>query len=402
MFRTLGIKSLRVGGNTAERETVPIPAKADIDHLFAFAKAAGVKVIYTLRLKGADPQADADLARYILERYRSELSCFTLGNEPEKMAKDFPAYRDEFLRFLAVITAPTNAPDARFCGPSTTHKNAAWAGQFARDFGRDRRVALVTQHEYPARSGTNVASVAAASDKLLSPALLKTYQAFHDQFVPAAQSNGIPYRLEEANSFSNGGAAGVSDAFAAALWGLDYLYWWAAHGAEGVNFHTGGYVPGTRPRAPMKYAVFWNSGEGFSARPLAYAVKAFDLTAAGRLVPARLSADASAINLRTYAVLAQDKTLCLVLINKEHGPSRSDAELTLVPSKGYARAEVMLLTAPGNDVEAKSGTTLGGAVINDDGSWTGAWTPLAAPSAKGGFGLKLPAATAAIVKLRQN
>lgn len=131
-------------------------------------------------------------------------------------------------------------------------------------------------------------------------------------------------------------------------------------------------------------------------------MKAFDLTAAGRLVPARLSADASAINLRTYAVLAQDKTLCLVLINKEHGPSRSDAELTLVPSKGYARAEVMLLTAPGNDVEAKSGTTLGGAVINDDGSWTGAWTPLAAPSAKGGFGLKLPAATAAIVKLRQN
>jgi hypothetical protein len=402
MFRTLGVKSLRVGGNTAERETVPIPGKADIDQLFAFAKAAGVKVIYTLRLKGADPQADAELARYIMERYQSELTCFALGNEPEKMAKDFAGYRDEFLRFVAVITAPTNVPNARFCGPSTTHKNAPWAGQFARDFGHDRRVALVTQHEYPARSGTNVASVAAGSEKLLSPNLLKVYQTFYDEFVPAALANGIPYRLEEANSFSNGGAAGVSDAFAAALWGLDYLYWWAAHSAAGVNFHTGGYVPGTQPRGPMKYAVFWNSGEGFAARPVAYALLAFNLAAPGRLVPAKLSADATAINLRAYATLAQDKTLYLTLINKELGPSTSDAELTLIPGKAYTRGEVMLLTAPGSDVAAKAGVMLGGAAINEEGGWKGAWTLLAAPSSKGQFILKLPAATAAMVRLTQN
>jgi hypothetical protein len=247
-----------------------------------------------------------------------------------------------------------------------------------------------------------VASVAAGCEKLLSPNLLKTYETFHDEFVPAALSNGIPYRLEEANSFSNGGAAGVSDAFAAALWGLDYLYWWAAHSAEGVNFHTGGYVPGTKPKAPMRYAVFWNSGEGFAARPPAYALKAFSLAGPGRLVPVKLSADAAALNLRAYAVLAPDKTLHLALINKEHGPKRPDAELTLVPGPGYARAEVMLLTAPGNDVEAKSGTMLGGAAIMDDGSWKGAWTPLPAPSAKGQFGLKLPSATAAIVRLTQN
>ena len=402
MFRTLGIKSLRVGGNTAERENVHIPGKADIDHLFGVAKAAGVKVIYTLRLKGADPQADADIARYIMEHYRAELRCFSLGNEPEKMAKDFPAYRDEFRRFLAVITAPTNVPDARFCGPSTTHKNAAWAGQFARYFGGDARIALVTQHEYPARSGTNVASVAAGCDKLLSPDLLKVYEAFHNTFVPAVLSNGLPYRLEEANSFSNGGAAGVSDAFAAALWGLDYLYWWAAHGAEGINFHTGGYVPGTQPRAPMKYAVLWNSGEGFTARPLAYALKAFDLASAGRLVPAKLSANANAINLRAYAVLARDKTLRIMLINKEHGPVRQDAELTLVPGKGYARGEVMFLTAPGSEVEAKSGVTLGGAAISNDGNWNGAWTPLVAPSGSNQFKLKVPASAAAVVKLTQD
>ncbi len=400
MFRTLGVKSLRVGGNTAERETVPIPGKADIDHVFGFAKAAGVKVIYTLRLKGADPQADADLAKYMIGHYRSELACFALGNEPEKMAKDYPAYREAFRRFLAVITAPTNAPDAWFCGPSTTHKNAAWAGHFAQDFGRDPRIALVTQHEYPARSGTNIASVAAGCEKLLSPNLLKVYEGFYDEFVPAALSNGIPYRLEEANSFSNGGAAGVSDALAAALWGLDYLYWWAAHGAAGINFHTGGYVPGTHPRAPMKYAVFWNAEDGFAARPLAYALKAFDLAAVGRMVPATFTAqNTKSLNLRAYAVLARDKTLHVTLINKEHGPDRQDVDVILDPGDTYARGAVMFLAAASNGVEAKSGVTLGRAAINNHGDWSGTWTLLEGSSGSGQFKLKLPAATAAIVKL---
>jgi hypothetical protein len=55
MFQTLGIRSLRVGGNSAERDTVKIPGQADIDSLFSFARAAGVKVIYTLRLTGNNP-----------------------------------------------------------------------------------------------------------------------------------------------------------------------------------------------------------------------------------------------------------------------------------------------------------------------------------------------------------
>jgi Glycosyl hydrolase family 79 C-terminal beta domain len=399
MFRTLGIKSLRVGGNTAERETVPIPGKADVDQLFAFAKAAGVKVIYTLRLKGADPQADADMAKYIMERYRPELTCFDLGNEPEKMARDFAGYRDAFRRFVAVITAPTNVPDAWFSGPSTTHKNAAWAGQFARDFGGDRRIALVTQHEYPARSGTNIASVAAGGEKLLSPNLLKVYETFHNEFVPAAISNGLPYRLEEANSFSNGGAAGVSDAFAAALWGLDYIYWWAGHGAQGINFHTGGYVPGTQPRNPMKYAVFWNAGDGFAARPVAYALKAFDVAGPGRLAPTTLTSNGGAINLRAYAVLARGKTLYLTLINKEHGPGGQEAAVSLAPGKDYVRGETMFLTAPGNNIEAQSGVTLGGASIDSEGNWNGSWTPLPAPTAEGTFKLTVPASTAVVVKL---
>ena len=296
-----------------------------------------------------------------------------------------------------MLTLPTNAPQARFCGPSTTHKNAAWTASFAHDFGGDPRIVLVTQHEYPARSGRGITDAAAGCDKLLSPELLKTYEAFYREFVPAALSNGLSYRLEEANSFSNGGAAGVSDAFAAALWGLDYLYWWAVHGAAGINFHTGGYVPGTEPRAPMKYAVFWNAGEGYAARPVAYPLKAFDLAGHGQLIPIRVSSN-NLLNLASYAVLARDGALFLTLINKEHGSRHPDTEVSFSPGPAYQRAQVMYLTAPGSDVTARSGLTLGGAAIDAQGNWNGAWTRLPAPSDNGQFKLQVPAATAAVMK----
>ena len=49
LFNTLGVTSLRIGGNTADSGT--LPANADIDALFGFAEAAKVKVLYALRLK---------------------------------------------------------------------------------------------------------------------------------------------------------------------------------------------------------------------------------------------------------------------------------------------------------------------------------------------------------------
>jgi hypothetical protein len=38
----------------------------------------------------------------------------------------------------------------------------------------------------------------------------------------------------------------------------------------------------------------------------------------------------------------------------------------------YAHAQKTVLTASQNDIAAKSGTTLGGAFITDDGRWKGA------------------------------
>ncbi len=398
MFQTLGIRSLRVGGNTAERATVKVPDKADIDSLFGFARAAGVKVIYTLRLSDTNLVGAAATAKYIMDNYRPELVCFALGNEPDKLAKDSQSYADLARDFMASITSATNAPEAVFCGPGTMHKDVQWADDFARDFAHNKHIIMITQHEYPAGSGRVATNVPAACEKLLSTNLVSMYQRLYDAFVPTARASGLQYRLEEANSYSNGGAAGASDAFASALWGLDYMYWWAAHGADGINFHTGGYVDGMRSPAPMKYVVFWNSMEGFTSRPLGYAIKAFDLGSHGQLVPVHFSSNADQINLTAYGVLSADGRLYITLINKETARP-CNASVTIASGSSYIRGQVTFLTAPHGDITATAGVTLGSAPIKDDGSWSGTWTSLAAPLNKGLFSVKVPAASAAIVQL---
>jgi hypothetical protein len=110
-FKTLGVKHLRVGGNTAERATIPVPDTVDIDSLFGFAKASDIKVIYTVRMEGNTPAAAASVAKYVMDHYRNRVSCFTVGNEPDKPWK-YPAYLEEWKKFTAVILAPDGVPDA--------------------------------------------------------------------------------------------------------------------------------------------------------------------------------------------------------------------------------------------------------------------------------------------------
>ena len=272
-FLTLGIKHLRVGGNTAERITVPIPDRADIDSLFAFAKAAGIKVIYTVRMESNTPAAAAEIAKYVMDNYKPYVSCLTVGNEPDKPWK-YPAYLEEWKKFTATIQSPEYAPEAKFCGPSTTPQGVEWSKAFANDMGGWDHLAYVTQHDYPRRNGevvTNAVIAAEGRERLLSPDMYQVYQKFHDVFVPTVKAKGIGYRLEEANSYSRGGAVGVSDTFTASLWIIDYLYWWASHDALGINFHTGEKVmrglPGLeRPNVGVRHSHHQRTDYGFAKR----------------------------------------------------------------------------------------------------------------------------------------
>ncbi len=397
MFKTLGVKNLRVGGNTADRPTLPTPSVLDVDSLFAFAKAADVKVIYTLRLNQGSLDAATQMANYIMRHYADRLACFAIGNEPNVFSKEYAPYLAEWKRYAAQITAATNSPEAKFCGPSTSPGHETWARDFAIEFGNRGPLALVSQHDYPGGDARRATNAFAARDKILAPAIEEHYEKFAANFVPAILSNSLPYRLEEANSFYDGGAVDVSDTFASALWALDYQWWWAAHGAEGINFHTGDKVAARDENKPCRYAVFWTSARGYNIHPVGYALKMFSLGSQGTLLPTTIE-DAGNLNLTAYAVAGGRGNYCVTIINREHGDSARAAEVTLDTTLAGAQGQVIFLAAPEGNVATKTGVTLGGAEIQDDGAWKGKWTPIAT-AANGQFRLKLSAASAVLIKI---
>lgn len=395
-FKTLGIRNLRVGGNTTDKPTVPIPSEKDIDALFAFAKAADVPVIFTLRLRAGGPEDAARVAKYVVGTYGSQVQCVAVGNEPNVYAKTYPEYRDAMKKYFPAIRDA--APGVKFCGPSPTPGKVAWTKDFVEDFGDVDYVTLITQHAYPGGSARKVEDVAKARADMLSPEWVKGYQKMHDVFVPAAKAKNKPVRIEEVNSFFNGGAKDVSDTFAASLWGLDYMHWWAAHGIAGVNFHTGDNVAAGDDLTPCRYALYRTSDAGYHVHPMGYAVKAFSLGSDGKLTPVDISAP-DGLNLTAYAVTDEQRHVAVTLINKEHGPDGKPARVTLSAGKTPTAVRTITLTARSKDIAAQSGITLGGAEITDNANWTGKWTNLPGIAGDGSVTIDLPPASATVVEL---
>jgi hypothetical protein len=415
LFHTLGIRSLRIGGNTSDRNALHSPKFGDLDSLFGFAKAAGVKVIYCLRLHDGDPGLDAATAQYILDHYAGLVDAISIGQEPSAYPVDkvdtrppsermggavekFPytLYRDDWKLFAEKIVAV--APEIKFAGPSV-HNNPDWARRFIDDFGRDHHVALITEHLYPGGAAGKLPSAQVGRDRMLSGEFFQVYQALYDGFAPAARASGLPYRLEEVNSYFNGGAQGASDTFTAALWGLEFMYWWATHEAAGLNFHTGDRVSMNNDYQAPRYATFVTASDGFDIRPLAYAFKVFDLGAHGRIIPVVL-ANTTSVNVSAFATLADENHASVTIINKEHGDGARDTSVTIVMPKGgkWTKAEMISLQVPHGDVAATTGITVGGASIEKGGTWNGVWRSLPASGRGGELQINVPAASAVVVR----
>src|SRR5689334_15499673 len=88
LFRNLGLGNLRIGGGTVD-QLIPAGTGSDgfsgIDNLFAFAGAAGVKVIYSLRMISVGTPAVGDLkalhgqaAGHIWGNHRDHVATFAI------------------------------------------------------------------------------------------------------------------------------------------------------------------------------------------------------------------------------------------------------------------------------------------------------------------------------------
>lgn len=389
-FKFLGVRSLRVGGNTADGGA--IPSTADADQLFAFAKSAGVKVIFTLKLKNSTVHDSAPLADYIASHYGADLTCFSVGNEPTTYIKSFSTYESLVRGYVEGIT-----PAAKFCGADVEDKGQ-WASDFANAFQGAPNIALIAEHHYLGDGRKKAGAV--GRDEMLSARADETYTAFFNGFGPTASKDSFSFRLSETNNFFHGGATDASNTFASALWGLDYLHWWAAHGAGGVNFHTGDTVSSQvgGPNKAALYAVFLSSDAGYHMNPLGYGVKAFDVGSHGAVVPVTID-NPDGVNLTAYGVFRDPRNLYVTIINKEHDTGARFARVTIAASPSYKKGTTMYLRSSGDDVSATNGVTLGGASIEDDGTWKGKFSePLAVSHGK--FTLELPPSTAVVVHLQ--
>lgn len=401
LFKTLGIKNLRVGGGTVDTSRRRPPEPADIDQLFDFAKEAGVKVIYSFRLLHGDPTNAAILAKYIWDRYRPQLDYFAIGNEPDwpsyhrsdPKIRDYPTYLADWKKFADAIRSAV--PDAQFAGPdtgsdypvtgtkNTDYHGKSWSELFAEAEKDSGLVGLILQHDYVGQSAKYV-SISTAVNALLSREWDEVeYPALYNHALTPVAADGLPFRMTECNDYT-GGVNGASNAFASALWALDYMHWWAAHGCAGVNFHNNEWL--------YTDVVYMDAEGNLHLNPKGYGLKAFDVGSHGNVTPMEIS-NPKHLNLTAYAV-RNPQNLFVTVINKEYDRHARTATVTIVPNASWTAPEVMLLSGWPED---KTGASLGYATIGDGGSWNGRWQPMQ-PQDDGQWVLTVPSATAAIIK----
>ena len=378
MFRTLGIKSLRVGANAVDDPRVAVPDEKDIDALFGFAKAAGVKVIYSFRLKNGDPARSAQLAKYIQDHYVDLLDCFAIGNEPdcfeqfkrEKYGFYFTAWKPHYDAILQSV------PHALIEGPSVASKGS-FAINLAKDLGDSGHLPMVSCHYYVFGSGRNAEQdLVGTRERFLSESNATKYQKLYEETAKPLALLKVPYRIDEMNSCYNGGAKGASDTYSSALWSLDWDHWWASKGIEGVNYHTGESVGMNGGFHAPNYASFVHlpNESGFNVRPISYAHLAFKEGAKGRPMQTHLEGSA---NVSVYSYRDGD-TYLVTVVNKEHAPQELPVQVTLSLPKnsGEGMWERLDLVQKSGDIAASSDISVGEAPISPGGLWNGHWKVL--------------------------
>jgi hypothetical protein len=364
LFKRLGPSVLRIGGNSVDKttwnatgpgRTAGTIAPPDVDRLAAFLRATNWKVIYAVNLAASTTAAAASEAQYAAKSLGDRLFGFEIGNECDLYKGKYrPAtysytdFRGEWESYATAIRG--SVPGAVLTGPASAFNVGGYTVPFAAD--EKARIALLTQHYYVANGMDPTSTIA----KLLmpDPKLTNMLADLDKAAVAAKLADG--FRLAEANSYYNGGASGVSDSFASALWAVDFLFALVAGGASGVNLHGGGNGPGYTPIANDA------NGQVVGPRPEYYGILLFDLAAGKQL---RTTISGGPASLSAHAVVAADGAIVVILVNKD------DAHAVVATVDfGTPRASATLLTLTAPALASTSGVLLGGAPIGADGAWT--------------------------------
>jgi hypothetical protein len=413
-MRNLGPGILRLGGNSQDNTcwnsaAAPHPDRcqgqlsaADFRLYSEAAKASGWRLIVGLNLKqNSSHWALGEVTQGIAKEIKPEqVLGLEIGNEPDLfgepsrpqtyspagLVKDFDAYAAAFRQNPLARQYP-------LIGPATCCR---WRNARDLDIFMDGvaspRLKLVTVHEYP-RTTCNGSKVTV--EQLLSPELMSRFNDAARTWVAAARQRKLPIALAETNSASCGGMPGVSNAFASALWGLDWLFSSAEDGFTSVNFHIS-YRPGGSSYNPVdSYAAPAGSTKYENVpRPLYYAMYLFAHSASGQyLLPAKTQTTA---NIRAYATTAC--SICavnVVVMNKDvSAPGRVRVHLDRRAGAGT----LLFLRAPNLNSPSPE-VAYGGMQFDPNGHIAAPHITQVRPDPNGDYEFDLPLAAAALLTI---
>ncbi len=397
LLRNLGSHGvIRIGGNTSDYDSFSarsagvsspngtVVNEQSLEKLGRFLGASGWRLVWGLNLGSRNVEQVVAEAQAVSSHCGNSLLAFEVGNEPDLFV---PAHRTapygyeqwyaEFRKYAGAVRA--RLPNASFAGPDVANKTD-WVARFAHDEGK--QIKLLTHHYYaegpPQSPASTIENLLEQTSKLSN---------ILQQLSGVSAATGIPYRICETNSCFGGGKPGVSDTFASALWGLDYLHMLADSHAAGVNIETGvnqlGFV--------SSYSPIVQDGQGrWGVRPLYYGLLAFVQGGMGERL--HTAVEGNGVNLTAYAARLQ-KGSAVTLVNKD---LHATAEVRIEVSGDAKLARVLRLSAP--DVTSREGVTLGSETVGSDGDWR----PSSGEQIRkthGAFEIAMPRASAAVLTI---
>ncbi len=378
LLRSLGPGLLRFGGITADQNVAwtdaqtPRPAwatstigPAQLRAIGELARRSGWQVLLTVGLAHYEPQA---AAREVAAAHRDlgpYLAAVEIGNEPNAYGnhgfRELPwiaqGYEEEVSNYRDAIAALT--PGIPIAGPDVSGSGvfSEWGGEEA----LAQTPAFLTGHHYP----LGCAQMPPPSiEALLSSAGRGSAARSLATYMTVASSNGIPLRIDEANSVSCGGVAGISNTFASALWAVGYITQTMAAGAVGINLQGNptnclGYTPLC---APSPAALAQGT---LRAEPEWYALLLTRSLVGYRPLPTTIAPEGSP-NIVAASFLGGDHSLRVVFVDEEP-PGTSPLSLQLDVGAGLGVAHVLRLTAP--SPSATGDVSLAGRTVAPNGSW---------------------------------
>jgi hypothetical protein len=361
LLRTLGTSVLRFGGNTVDTTYTGIEP-GPLAGLARLATASGWKVLYSEDLGNYNAAQVTSDAQRVSKALGASLLAFACGNEPDLYSGNGlrPSsytesdYLSQATACLDAIRA--GAPKVPLEGPDTSDR--AWLGRYAS--AEAGKIAWLGQHYYPLLCNLGGLTPAVFATKMLSPAQAARQATFFIGASAAAKVAHAPLLVSETNTACGLGAPGVSDAYASALWVIDYLLTGEEHHVEGY------YFMGSLSTACQGYTPLCQTGTNeYAAQPIYYGMLFTHLLGTGHMLQVAVSTAKPQDHVTAFALKPTNGGSNRLIVENL---TSSAANVTLRPGGDPGYAAVLHLTGPA--LLATSGVRIQGESVAGNGTFT--------------------------------